>query len=286
MLASGGLGRDEVAGVRVAVVEVAVVVVVVVGVVRRHLLDAGGNAPHRLHVRLWGHPAPRPPPFALPSSQGSHAPSCLSPRAHGALALALGSLPGPHAFVPLSALWVLPPVTCALACPAGARILPVPVSMPLAAPILADRVSPHSMRSVAARLGTLLPPLRILPVPVPFPGSLSCVVPSAAHALSPPLPLASVPCPRFRPRSLPRAPRPVPCVCPWALPLSPPAPRSALPWPAPCPACALSPPSRITRWASCCRRSGGSVTPGGERSGAGGRTCRVRPAVKGLGGSG
>ena len=27
-----------------------VVVVVVVGVVRRHLLDAGGDAPHRLHV--------------------------------------------------------------------------------------------------------------------------------------------------------------------------------------------------------------------------------------------
>ena len=106
----------EAAGVRVDVVEVGVVVVVVVGVVRRHLLDAGGDAPQRLHVQLWGRPAPRPPPFAPPSSHGSHAPSCLSLRAHGALALALWSLPGPHAFVPLSALWVLPPVTCALPC--------------------------------------------------------------------------------------------------------------------------------------------------------------------------
>ena len=41
-----GLGGDELAGVRVDVVEVVVVVVVVVGVVRRHLLDAGGDAPH------------------------------------------------------------------------------------------------------------------------------------------------------------------------------------------------------------------------------------------------
>ena len=160
-------------------------VVVVVGVVHRHLLDARGDAPHRLHVRLWGRPTPRPSLFAPPSPHGSHALSCLSPRAHGALALALGSLPRPHAFVPLSVLWALPPVICALACPAGARILPVLVSMPLAAPTLADRVSPHSMCSVAARFGALLAPLRALPVPVPFPGSLSCVVPPAAHALSP-----------------------------------------------------------------------------------------------------
>ena len=161
------------------------VVVVVVGVVRRHLLDAGGDAPHRLHARLWGRPAPRPSPFAPPSPQGSNAPSCLSSRPHGALALALGSLPRPHPFVPLSAPRVLPSVTCALACPAAARILPVLVSMPLAAPTLADRASPLSMRSVAACLSALLAPLRPLPVPVPFLGSLSCVVPPAARALSP-----------------------------------------------------------------------------------------------------
>ena len=58
VLVSWGLGGDELAGVRVDVVEVVVVVVVVVvGVVRRHLLDAGGDAPHRLHVRLRGRSA-------------------------------------------------------------------------------------------------------------------------------------------------------------------------------------------------------------------------------------
>ena len=50
VLGSWGLGGDELSGVGVDVVEVVVVVVVVVGVVRRHLLDAGGDAPHRLHV--------------------------------------------------------------------------------------------------------------------------------------------------------------------------------------------------------------------------------------------
>ena len=158
---------------------------VVVGVVRRHLLDAGGDAPHRLHVRLQGRPAPRPPPFAPPSPRGSRAPSCLSPGNHGALALALGSLCAPHAFVPLSAPRVPPPVTCALACTAGTHILLVPVSMPLAEPRLADRAPLLSMRLVAARIGALLAPLRVLPVPLPFPRSLSRVVPSAARALSP-----------------------------------------------------------------------------------------------------
>ena len=62
VLGSWGLGGDKLAGAGVDVVEVVVVVVVVVGVVRRHLLDAGGDAPHRLHVRLRGRPAPRPPP--------------------------------------------------------------------------------------------------------------------------------------------------------------------------------------------------------------------------------
>ena len=185
MLGSWGLGGDEFSGVRVDVVEVGAVVVVVVGVVRRHLLDAGGDAPHWLHVRLRGRPASRPPLFAPPSPQGSHAPSCLSPGAHGALALALGSLSGPHAPVPLSVPWVPLPVTRALACTAGARALPVPVPMPLAAPTLAHRPLLRSMRSVAACLGALLAPLRALPVPWPLPGSLPCVAPSAACALSP-----------------------------------------------------------------------------------------------------
>ena len=61
----------------------------------------------------------------------------------------------------------------------------MPVSLPLAAPSLADRLPLHSICSVAARLGALLAPLRALPVPLPFPRSLSRVVPSAACALSP-----------------------------------------------------------------------------------------------------
>ena len=161
------------------------VVVVVVGVVRWHLLDVGGDAPHCLYVRLRGRPAPRPPPFALPSPRGSRAPSCLSPGAHVALALAHGSLPGPLAFLTLSKPWVPPTVTCALARTAGARILPVSVPMPLAAPTFADRAPLHSMRSVAAPLGALLAPLRVLPVPLPIPCFVSRVVPSAARVLSP-----------------------------------------------------------------------------------------------------
>ena len=256
------------------------VVVVVVGVVRRHLLDAGGDAPHQLHVRLWGRPAPRPPPFAPPSPHGSHAPSCPSPGAHGALALALRSLPGPQASVPLSVLWVPLPVTHAPACTAGADALPVPVPMPLAAPTLADRAHLCSMLSVATSLGPCSRPCVSFPCPCPFPvpcPASRCPLPALCP---PPLPLASAPCPRFCPRSLPRVPWPAPCACPWAPPLSPPVPRSALLWRTPCPACVPSPPSWITRRASCCRRSCGSVTPGGERSGTGGRTCRVRPVGK------
>ena len=77
-----------------------------------------------------------------------------------------------------------PGLHCRRPCPSRARALPVPVPMPLAAPTLADRASLRSMRSVAARLGALLAPLRFLPVPLPLPGSLSRVAPSAARALS------------------------------------------------------------------------------------------------------
>ena len=139
-----GLGGDEVAGVGVDVVEVVVVPVVVVGVVRRHLLDAGGDAPHRLHVRLLGRPAPRPPPLDPPSPPGSHAPSRLSLGARGAFALALGPPSRP-----LPVPWVRPPVTHALGCP------------------LAHRPSLRSLHP-----GALPAPLRALPVPWPLPGPL------------------------------------------------------------------------------------------------------------------
>ena len=155
--------------------------------------------------------------------------------AWGALALALGSLAGPHASVPLSVLWVSPPVAHALACTAGARARPVPVPMPLAAPAVAHRPLLRSMRPVAGCLGALPAPLRALSVPWPLPGSLPCVGSSAARARSPSLLLA---------------------------------------------------PSWIMRRASRCLCSRGSVTPGGERSGAGGRMCRVRPGGKGFGGNG
>ena len=145
VLGSRGLGGDELAGVRVDVVEVVVVVVVVVvGVVRGHLLDAGGDAPHRLHGRRRGRPAPRPPPFGPPSPPGSHAPSRLSFGAHGALALAFGPLSGP-----LPVPRVPPPVPQALARP------------------LAHRPSPRSLH-----LGSLSAPLRALPVPWFLPGPL------------------------------------------------------------------------------------------------------------------
>ena len=161
--------------------------------------------------------------------------------AHGALALALGSFPGPHAFVSLSTPWVPPAVTCALARTASARILPVPVPMPLAAPTSADRAPLHSLRSVSARLCALLASLRVLPVPGPFPAPCPVSCRPLPVPCPSPLPLASAPCPRLRPRSLPCAPRPAPFACPWVLPLLPPASRSALPWPAPCPRCALFP---------------------------------------------
>ena len=134
VLGSWGSWGDDLAGVRVDVVEAVVVVVVVVGVVRRHLLDAGKDAPHRLHVRLWGHPVPRPPHFGPPSPPGSHAPSRLS----------LGALSGP-----LPVPRVPPPVPHALARP------------------LAHRPSPRSLH-----LDALPTPLRALSVPWSLPGPL------------------------------------------------------------------------------------------------------------------
>ena len=90
---SGGLGGDQVPHVGVDVVEG---LVVVVGVVRRHMLDTGGDAPYRLDVRLRGHPAPRPSPCALPFPFCPRAPPCLSLGAYVTLPpLAPGPPPGP-----------------------------------------------------------------------------------------------------------------------------------------------------------------------------------------------
>ena len=254
VLLSWGLGGEELAGVRVDVVEVVVVVVVVVvGVVCRHLLDAGGDAPHRLHVRLRGRPALCPPPFVPSSPLGSHAPSRLSLGARGALALALGPLSSP---LPLSR--VRPPVPHALACSLSHLPSPCPL-----------------------HLGSLPAPLRALPVPWPLPG---------------PLPVSRVPppVPHAWPARSPTSPRPAPCT--WA-----PCPRPCAPFPCPGPSPApclsrrplpalcsppLLRPSWTTRRASRCLCSCGSVTPGGERSRVGGRTCRCRPGGKGLGGNG
>ena len=69
-----GVGGDEVPDVGVDVVEVSVVVVVVLAVVRWHLWDAGGDAPHRLDVRLRGCPALCPSTYILTVPPGPHAP--------------------------------------------------------------------------------------------------------------------------------------------------------------------------------------------------------------------
>ena len=58
----------------------------------------------------------------------------------------------------LSTPWVPPTVTCALARTASARILTVPVPMPLAAPTFANRAPLNSMPSLAACLGAQLAP--------------------------------------------------------------------------------------------------------------------------------
>ena len=191
---SWGLGGDELAGVRVDVVEVVVVVVVVVvvGVVRRHLLDAGGDAPHRLHVRLRGRPAPRPPPFVPPSPLGSHAPSRLSLGARGALALALGPLSSP------------------LARAAGPAPRPPRPGPPAHPPPLALPPAPGPPARAPARPSRALVPSR--------PPALSRAVRCLRSA--PPRCCALAPCSARPGLLLARAPGPLPCR------LLPPAPRS------------------------------------------------------------
>ena len=276
-----GLGGEEFSGVWVDFVEVGVVGVLGVGVVRRHLLDAGGDAHHRLHVRLRGRPAPRPPPFDPPSAPVSHAPSCLSLGARGALALALGPPSGPDASVPPPRRGS-PPLSPT---PRPALPAPVPVPCPCPCPWLRPRW-PTVPRSAPCTWAPCPRPCAPFPCPGPF--TAPCPVsllPLPALYLAPPL-LASVPCPCLRPCSLPRVRGPAPCACPWAHPPSPPVPRYALPWLARSSDWATSPPSWITRRASRCLCNCSSVTPGGEHSGNGGQTCRVRPGGKGLVGNG
>ena len=215
-----GLGRDQVPHVGL---------VVVVGVVRRHLLDTGGDAPHRLDVRLRGRPARLPLSRALPYSPRPPALCCLPSGVHVTLSL-LAPGPPPYSeplvlvrYLP-SALWNLScvptSVICAPAFSAGAHVLPVPLPVSLALPC----VSPSNARALArpvclsspaaAGPGCLpvpLPslvaacalacPLRpfsnaaaraaVLTVPLPVSFVVPCVLPCAARAPASPVCLSS-----------------------------------------------------------------------------------------------
>ena len=301
----GGWGGDQVLHVRVDVVEAGVVVVVVVvvvvamvvlGVVRRHLLDTRGDATHGLDVPCPAPcpsppaPTPRPacprvpmsrfPPFPLgplltPSPWLGRTPSPLvSGPCRGSPSLSAAPLP-----VLLTPVSFPCPCPCPWLChrrlttPWPAPCAPLPLALE---PCLCPCVSPRAL---------LLAPVSF-PCPCPFPAlcpasrRLLLTLWPAPCAYPPPLPLPLVPCPCPCLFSLSCASWPVPCVRPWALLLSPPVPRSALVWPVPCPCRALSPPSWITRRASRCRGSRGSVTPGGVRVGAGRRTGRDVPLGK------
>ena len=165
----GGFGGDQVSHVGV---HIGHGLVVVVSVVRRHLLDTGGDAPYHLDVRLRGRPAPLPLPCAPPFPPPPRALSCLPPGALFTLPLlAPGPPPGPQSLVRVHslppALWPVSrdptSVTRALACSTDARVLRVPllvslVVSPPAARALARPVCPYS--SAAASL-------RVLPVSLP-----------------------------------------------------------------------------------------------------------------------
>ena len=226
----GGLGGDQVPHVLVDVVDG---LVLVVGVVRRHLLDTRRDAPHRLDVRLRGHPAPLPVSRALPYSPRPRAPSCLPSGAHVTLSLpGSGPPPCPKPLVLArslpSALWpvsrVPTSVTRALAFSAGSCILPVPLPVSLAVPCVPPSAAralagPVCLSSPAAAGPSALPvplpsliaacalarPFRpspgaaacacVLPVPLPVSFGVSSVPWSAARALARPL---CLPPPRCR----------------------------------------------------------------------------------------
>ena len=139
------------------------------------------------------------------------------------------------------------------------------------------------MRSVAARLGALLAPLRVFPVLWPLPGSLPIVAPSAARALSPSaaagldaLPAFSssllAACALARPLRVSLGTPPVPSCPPLRAPVAGTLPRlHAVP-----PLLDHAPGILLPL----------TLTPGGERSGAGGRTCRVCPVGMSFRGNG
>ena len=150
VLVSWGFGGDELAGVRVDVVEVVVVVVVVVvGVVCRHLLDAGGMHLTGCTSGCGGAPppapllSPRPPPWApMPR------PACpLGPAAP--LPLPLGPFPAP--------------------CPCRGSRLPSPTPWPAR--------SPTSPRPAPCTWAPFPCPCAPFPCPGAFPAP--CVVRSA-----------------------------------------------------------------------------------------------------------
>ena len=151
---------------------------------------------------------------------------------------------------------------------------------PPSAPLPSSRPLPRApMPRPACPLGPAAP----LPLPLgPFPAPCPC---RGSRLPSPtPWPARSPTSPRPAPCTW--APCPCPCApfpCPGPFPA--PCPESRRPPPAPCSPPLLR-PSWTTRRASRCLCSCGSVTPGGERSRAGGRTCRSRPGGKGLGGNG
>ena len=123
--------------------------------------------------------------------------------------------------------------------------------------------------ALALALGPLSSPLPVSWLPPPVPHALARPLshlpsPCPLHLGSLPVPLHALPVPWPLPALCPESRRLLPALC------SPP----------------LLRPSWTTRRASRCLCSCGSVTPGGERLRAGGRTCRSRRGGKGLGGNG
>ena len=184
------MGGDEVPDVGVHVVDE---LLVDVGVVRRHPADTGGDAPHRLDVRLRGCPAPLHLSCALPFPPHPRASSYLPLGVRVTDArLALGPPPCPQPLVlvrfllpvPLPVSRVPSSVTRALALSAGARVLSVPLPPPLAVYC----VPPSTARALARTVCLSSPAAastRALPVPLP---SLALPLRPSPGAC-PPLPL-------------------------------------------------------------------------------------------------
>ena len=176
------LGGDQVSHVWVDVVYG---LVVVVGVVHLHLQDAGGDAPHRLEVRLRGLPAPLPLSCALPFPPRLRAPSCLPAVVHIIPPfLAPGPPPCPW---PLALVHPLPPALMPVSCipssvarvfaspaAAGAPVLLVPLPVCVAVPF----VPPSAARTLAFPVRLPSPAAACtgaLPVPLPLSAAASAL---------------------------------------------------------------------------------------------------------------